>query len=65
MTDKPLYIDNLQYVNWKPHHFQEMADGQLSAVHITICYHENFRETVSNFETFNTFCYLLLQTITT
>ena len=55
MTDKPLYIDNLQYVNWKPHHFQEMADGQLSAVHITICYHESFRETVSNFETFNRF----------
>ena len=53
MTDKPLYIDNLQYVNWQPSHFQEMADGQLSAVHITICYHENFRETVANFSQWN------------
>ena len=53
MTTKPLYIDNLQYVNWQPSHFQEMKDGQLSAVHVTICYHETFRETVANFSRWN------------
>ena len=53
MRKTPLYIDNLQYVNWQPHHFEEMAQGCLSAVHITICYHENFRETVQNFAQFN------------
>ena len=53
MTDKPLFIDNLQYVNWQPAHFDEMAQGQLSAVHVTICYHESFRETVANFSKWN------------
>ena len=53
MTDKPLYIDNLQYVNWQPVHFEQMKQGQLSAVHVTICYHESFRETVANFSRWN------------
>jgi len=30
-----------------------MALGGVDAVHVTICYHEDFRETVSNFETWN------------
>lgn len=53
MATRPLYIDNLQYVNWHPRHFQEMQQGQLSAVHVTICYHEGFRETVANFAQWN------------
>ena len=53
MSVKPLYIDNLQYVNWQPVHFEQMKKGQLSAVHVTICYHETFRETVANFEQWN------------
>jgi microsomal dipeptidase-like Zn-dependent dipeptidase len=30
-----------------------MAEGGVSAVHVTICYHENFRETVLNIEAWN------------
>ena len=48
MTDNPLYIDNLQYSNWSPSLFEEMKFANLSAVHVTICYHENFRQTVEN-----------------
>ena len=41
-------IDCLQYCNWSSGIFEQMAKGQLDAVHVTICYHEDFRETVSN-----------------
>ena len=50
---RPIRIDNLQYANWSPELFAEMADAALSAVHVTICYHENFRETVANMATWN------------
>lgn len=30
-----------------------MREGGLDAVHVTICYHENFRETVANIESWN------------
>ena len=53
MTQKPLYIDNLQYTNISPAHFDEMAVAGLSSVHVTICYHENFRQTVENMITWN------------
>ena len=48
MSKTPLYIDNLQYANWSPALFEEMAQAHLAAVHVTICYHENFRQTVEN-----------------
>jgi microsomal dipeptidase-like Zn-dependent dipeptidase len=41
-------IDCLQYCNWSGGIFDQMAEGALDAVHVTICYHEDFRETVSN-----------------
>jgi microsomal dipeptidase-like Zn-dependent dipeptidase len=41
-------IDCLQYCNWSGRIFDQMAKGALDAVHVTICYHEDFRETVSN-----------------
>ena len=41
-------IDCLQYCNWSSSIFDQMAKGQLDAVHVTICYHEDFRETVEN-----------------
>ena len=50
---KPLYIDNLQYAHYSPPLFDEMAEACLSAVHVTICYHENFRATVENMITWN------------
>ena len=41
-------IDGLQYANWSERVFRQMREGGVSAVHATICYHENFRETVAN-----------------
>lgn len=46
-------IDNLQYANWSEKIFREMREGRVDAVHVTISYHENFRETVLNFEKWN------------
>lgn len=46
-------IDNLQYANWSEKIFRQMREGGVDAVHVTISYHENFRETVLNFEQWN------------
>ncbi|MDB4222131.1 dipeptidase [Granulosicoccus sp.] len=46
-------IDNLQYANWSEKIFRQMNEGGVHAVHVTIAYHENFRETVLNFEQWN------------
>lgn len=46
-------IDGLQYANWSAKVFQQFRVGGLDAVHVTIAYHENFRETVLNFEQWN------------
>ena len=46
-------IDNLQYANWSEKIFRQMREGRVDAVHVTIAYHENFRETVLNFERWN------------
>lgn len=46
-------IDNLQYANWSEKIFRQMRAGGLDAVHVTIAYHENFRETVLNIERWN------------
>ncbi|MGI9353406.1 MAG: membrane dipeptidase [Rhizobiaceae bacterium] len=46
-------IDNLQYANWSEKIFRQMREGNVDAVHATICYHENFRETVANVEQWN------------
>lgn len=53
MNRRTLIIDCLQYCNWSREIFQQMHEGGVSAVHVTICYHENFRETVANFERWN------------
>ncbi|MCJ8307812.1 MAG: membrane dipeptidase [Rhizobiaceae bacterium] len=53
MTSSPLIIDNLQYANWSEKIFRQMHEGGVSAVHVTIAYHEQFRETVSNIEAWN------------
>ena len=42
----PLIIDGLQYCNWSESVFHQMRAGGVTAVHVTICYHENFRETL-------------------
>lgn len=46
-------IDGLQYANWSEKIFRQMREGGLDAVHVTITYHENFRETVHNIERWN------------
>ena len=48
-------IDCLQYCNWQRERFMELQQGGLHAVHVTICYHENFRETIANFTRWNDF----------
>jgi microsomal dipeptidase-like Zn-dependent dipeptidase len=46
-------IDGLQYANWSEEIFRQMRQGGMDAVHVTIAYHETFRETVLNFEKWN------------
>jgi membrane dipeptidase len=53
MTHSSLIIDNLQYANWSKKIFRQMNQGGVSAVHVTIAYHEQFRETVANMEAWN------------
>jgi len=53
MSAGPLIIDGLQYSNWSEEIFRQMRDGGVSAVHVTICYHEDFRETVANIAAWN------------
>lgn len=48
-----LRIDALQYCRWSERIFQQMRAGQLDAVHVTIAYHEDFREAVLNLEQWN------------
>ena len=53
MTNQPLIIDCLQYSNWSENVFRQMNEGKVAAVHVTICYHEDFRETVENVVAWN------------
>lgn len=50
---KPPLIDNLQYANFSPEIFAQMRAGGVDAVHVTIAYHESFREMVLNLERWN------------
>ena len=46
-------IDGLQYANWSEKIFRQMHEGGVDAVHVTIAYHENFREMVARIEEWN------------
>lgn len=48
-----LRIDGLQYANWSEKIFRQLRLGGVDAIHVTIAYHEGFRETVLNFERWN------------
>lgn len=52
---RPYRIDCLQYANWSEKIFQQMRQGGVDAVHVTIAYHENFREMVARIEEWNLF----------
>ncbi len=46
-------IDCLQFANWSEPIFRQMRDGSVDAVHVTIAYHETFRETVAQMSQWN------------
>jgi membrane dipeptidase len=46
MSDISYKIDGMQYANWSEEIFRQMREGGVDAVHVTIAYHENFREMV-------------------
>ncbi|MBR9864790.1 MAG: membrane dipeptidase [Rhodobacteraceae bacterium] len=46
-------VDGLQYANWSEKIFRQMRAGGVDAVHVTITYHETFRETVLVIEQWN------------
>ncbi|MHC8596838.1 membrane dipeptidase [Arenicellales bacterium IMCC55707] len=46
-------IDCLQYCNWSRDIFEQMREGELDAVHVTIAYHEDFRQTVDQISQWN------------
>ena len=50
---KPVIIDATQYCNWSEKIFHQLKTGGVTAIQVTICYHENFRETVANFARWN------------
>jgi len=46
-------VDGLQFANWSEGIFKEMRAGGVDAVHVTIVYHETFRETVAKMSQWN------------
>ncbi len=46
-------IDGLQYSNWSEGIFRQLRASGVDAVHVTLVYHENFRETVAGIERWN------------
>ena len=46
-------IDCLQYCNWSRDIFEQMREGGLDAVHVTVAYHEDFRQTVDRISQWN------------
>ncbi|MCK0196242.1 dipeptidase [Ancylobacter sp. 6x-1] len=49
----PLLIDGLQFCRWSRDVFEQMRAAGMSAVHVTIAYHENFRRTVDHVVAWN------------
>jgi len=48
MQDSSVIIDGLQYVNWDRELFEKARDSGINAIHVTVTYWENNRETISN-----------------
>ena len=46
-------IDCLQYCRWSEKIFRQLREGGVDAIHVTIAYHETFREMVANVEQWN------------
>ena len=45
---RPYLIDACQYCSWSEKIFRELREGGVDAIQVTVCYHEDFRETVEN-----------------
>lgn len=52
-STSPFRIDGMQYSNWSRPVFETLRQARLDAIHVTIAYHENFREMVANIEKWN------------
>jgi len=48
-----IVIDGLQYCHWSERVFRELRKGNVTAIHVTIAYHETFREMVGNIAVWN------------
>jgi membrane dipeptidase len=46
MHNDLIVIDGLQYSNWNRAIFQQLKDGGVTMVHVTVVYHEQIRETL-------------------
>lgn len=55
MFEKEIIIDGLQYCRWDREYFEFLIKSKVTAVHITLAYHENARETLSKFALWNSF----------
>ncbi len=55
MTEQSPYllVDCLQYSNWSRDVFKQIQQAGVHAVHVTICYHEDFTETINNIMKWN------------
>ncbi len=52
-SDRPIRIDGPQYSNWSEKIFRELRQGRVDALHVTVTYHEDFRETVERLVDWN------------
>src|ERR1700710_1105298 len=52
-TSISITMDGMQYCNWSRKIFEEMRAGDVTAVHVTVAYHENFRQTVDRLVEWN------------
>lgn len=48
-----ILIDGLQYCRWSEPIFRDLRRGGVTAIHVTIAYHETFREMVGNLTAWN------------
>ena len=46
MHNDLIVIDGLQYSNWNRSIFQQLKEGGVTMVHVTVVYHEQIRETL-------------------
>lgn len=53
MYQQRIVIDGLQYCNWNREYFQTLKASGITAVHATLVYHENARETLTRFAEWN------------